>query len=74
VINIDERRILHDLERIAKAQLDAARKNLEDCQERESITFDAHQAALADVALAFIREDSAFEAWLAASRKLDVSP
>jgi phosphoenolpyruvate-protein kinase (PTS system EI component) len=68
---------LHDRERFAKAQLDAARKNLDDCHERETIAFEAHQAAIAAVTLALIREDDAHQAWLAAIRangEPDISP
>jgi hypothetical protein len=52
----------------ARVQLEAARKHLRDCKERENAAFDAYLDAMDASIKAIARESAALSAWLAASR------
>jgi hypothetical protein len=56
--------------RIAKAALDAARKRLWDCREREGEAFTTYIEAMTASSAAFERERNAFYKWCDSSRKL----
>jgi len=57
---------LPDHELYARVQLDAARKNLSDCRERENMTLDAYLEAARATNNAYARERGAFYVWFAA--------
>jgi hypothetical protein len=59
---------LPDHELYTRVQLDAARKNLSDCRERESEAFKAYMDASAATTNAYARERDAFYAWFITSR------
>lgn len=58
----------HDLECFARAELDAARKDLSDCRNRENETFQDYLDAMDTTMWAIVREQKAFSAWFEASR------
>jgi hypothetical protein len=57
-----------DIERFAYVQLEAAQKNIDECEEREQIAYEAHIEAILATLDAWERDLNARRAWHEAAR------